>query len=242
MTKMIILGIVTVILLEVANFTDACNEAVCGSVVSKCILRKTCDCDVKTCSCCKECYACLGQFYTECCACFGLCPILNSSYSSLNKLSYVEDLMIPVPNLFHALTADPDPEGRWASFTYQDSHFSQSIKAESVQTKNFVREDIFVNEDISVQNADNCTVAYISDCSSLHTCKTSCSGLGATSFRWFHNGCCECIGQHCFNYGLNESRCSKCSNHYNEESPEDIYDDYGQFYDEDYNNLELISF
>ena len=31
--------------------------------------------------------------------------------------------------------------------------------------------------------------------------------MGAASYRWFNDGCCECIGHHCINYGLNEARC-----------------------------------
>ena len=34
--------------------------------------------------------------------------------------------------------------------------------------------------------------------------------MGASSYRWFHDGCCECVGQNCVNYGINESRCLKC--------------------------------
>lgn len=28
--------------------------------------------------------------------------------------------------------------------------------------------------------------------------------------RWFHDGCCECVGQTCINYGIKESRCREC--------------------------------
>lgn len=28
--------------------------------------------------------------------------------------------------------------------------------------------------------------------------------------RWFHDGCCECVGSTCLNYGINESRCTTC--------------------------------
>ena len=69
-----------------------------------------------------------------------LCPTLNVSNSSLEKLSYVEDLSVPVPSLFRALTTEPDRRKRWESFTYQDSKFSQSIKTDSYQMQNFVRE------------------------------------------------------------------------------------------------------
>lgn len=29
-------------------------------------------------------------------------------------------------------------------------------------------------------------------------------------FRWFHDGCCECVGATCINYGINDSRCLDC--------------------------------
>ena len=56
--------------------------------------------------------------------------------------------------------------------------------------------------------------------------------MGATSYRWFHDGCCECIGDTCINYGINESRCMHCPLD-KEEDDDDLnhYDDYGQ--DED---------
>lgn len=29
-------------------------------------------------------------------------------------------------------------------------------------------------------------------------------------YSWFHDGCCECVGSTCLNYGVNESRCLSC--------------------------------
>lgn len=52
----------------------------------------------------------------------------------------------------------------------------------------------------------NCTVAYMAQCMSYGKCKDTCQSMGATSYRWFHDGCCECVGEHCINYGINESR------------------------------------
>lgn len=28
--------------------------------------------------------------------------------------------------------------------------------------------------------------------------------------RWFHNGCCECVGSECQKYGIDDSRCINC--------------------------------
>lgn len=55
--------------------------------------------------------------------------------------------------------------------------------------------------------------------------------MGATSYRWFHDGCCECIGDTCINYGINESRCIHCPADKEDELKEP-YDDYGQDDDE----------
>lgn len=30
------------------------------------------------------------------------------------------------------------------------------------------------------------------------------------NFRWFYDGCCECVGSTCINYGVKESRCTQC--------------------------------
>lgn len=49
----------------------ACNEAVCASIVSKCTLTQACRCELKNCTCCKECFDCLTYLYDECCSCVG---------------------------------------------------------------------------------------------------------------------------------------------------------------------------
>lgn len=48
-----------------------CNEAVCASIVSKCTLTQACKCELKNCSCCRECFDCLTYLYDECCSCVG---------------------------------------------------------------------------------------------------------------------------------------------------------------------------
>lgn len=53
----------------------------------------------------------------------------------------------------------------------------------------------------------NCTVAFWNRYLSMSKCKKSCTSLGASQYRWFHNGCCECIGKYCVNYGMDEPRC-----------------------------------
>lgn len=61
-----------ILLLAIATErSDACNEAICASVVSKCMLTQSCKCDLVTCTCCKECFSCLSYLYDECCSCVG---------------------------------------------------------------------------------------------------------------------------------------------------------------------------
>lgn len=50
---------------------NGCNEAVCASIVSKCTLTQSCKCEMKNCTCCKECFDCLSYLYSECCSCVG---------------------------------------------------------------------------------------------------------------------------------------------------------------------------
>lgn len=52
-------------------FTGGCNEAVCGSIVSKCMLMQSCKCDAKNTTCSKDCFYCLDKLYLECCTCVG---------------------------------------------------------------------------------------------------------------------------------------------------------------------------
>lgn len=59
------------LLIVCIQFSYTCNEQVCASMVSKCMLTQSCKCDLKNCSCCKECYSCLSYLYTECCSCVG---------------------------------------------------------------------------------------------------------------------------------------------------------------------------
>jgi hypothetical protein len=53
-------------------YGDSCNESICGSIVSKCLLTQSCKCDLKSnVTCSKDCFYCLDFLYHECCACVG---------------------------------------------------------------------------------------------------------------------------------------------------------------------------
>ena len=104
----------TALLLLWAGCACACNDAVCGSIVSKCTLLQSCNCTIEEgsgeCSCCQRCHSCLEPLYTECCSCFeGFCPQRNVTLSTLD--STVFDLEDRLPELWDALLEGEDE--RW---------------------------------------------------------------------------------------------------------------------------------
>ncbi|XP_066250432.1 twisted gastrulation protein homolog 1-A [Euwallacea similis] len=194
-----------------------CNEAVCGSVVSKCLLTKSCNCDFnfENCTCCKECLNCLGYLYNECCSCVDMCPKPNATTSALSKKSHVEEFSeSSVPGLFNALTEAPDVLGRWNSTTFpidiDVSQYSNKKEVKLLMQQNNAEQQVLPEKPNPNIYTVNCTVAFWSQCMSWAKCKTSCQTMGSSSYRWFHDGCCQCIGEKCINYGINESRCSSC--------------------------------
>ena len=48
--------------------------------------------------------------------------------------------------------------------------------------------------------------------------------MGATSARWFTDGCCQCVGHDCIPYGINESRCTGCSSGFEEDEDDELLD------------------
>ena len=67
----------------------------------------------------------------------------------------------------------------------------------------------------------NCTVAYLRQCMAERKCEKSCQSMGASSYRWFgEDGCCECVGHNCINYGINQSRCLDCGYDEEDDIPE----------------------
>lgn len=75
----------------------------------------------------------------------------------------------------------------------------------------------------------NCTVAFMSKCMSMKKCKQSCKSMGAAKYRWFHNeGCCQCIGNTCIDYGLNEAMCLDCKDEEDEPVPKNANGDNSQ--------------
>ena len=98
-----------------------CNEAVCASIVSKCTLLRSCDCEIteEGCPCCKKCFACLEYLQADCCSCVGLCPAQNVTISVVStQKSVVSDFPEAVPQLWDALTEGEDEQERWTTLTF----------------------------------------------------------------------------------------------------------------------------
>lgn len=80
------------------SLSTACNDVVCGPIVTKCQLLKSCNCDVpegkstEDCPCCATCAACLQDKYPVCCSCVGkshsvgiLAPSIYIAYHSVSS-------------------------------------------------------------------------------------------------------------------------------------------------------------
>ncbi|XP_022201068.1 protein twisted gastrulation [Nilaparvata lugens] len=204
-------AVLATLVLYIPGPTEACNEAVCASIVSKCMITQSCKCDLKNCSCCKACFSCLSYLYSECCSCVDMCPKPNNTRNALSKKSHVEDLPEAIPNLFQVLTAEPDSQQRWLTFTFPVDFdiniFRPKFEKEIKYSTNLAEQEVDPIKDIVTLN---CSVAFMSQCMSWNKCKASCQSMGAASYRWFHDGCCQCVGDKCINYGINESRCLQC--------------------------------
>ncbi|CAH0546814.1 unnamed protein product [Brassicogethes aeneus] len=212
----------------IINEVYSCNEAVCGSVVSKCLLTQSCKCDKKeNCDCCKDCQACLSYLYSECCSCVEMCPTPNDTVSAISKMSYCEEVS-SVPSLFNALT-EGGSEKEWSTVTFPiDIDASQFDSKRELKIYRKTSEQETIAERNNNVFTMNCTVAYWAQCMSSSKCRQSCLSMGASSYRWFHDGCCECIGDKCVNYGIPESRCSDCPI-----KDEQVIDEEDAYYGED---------
>ncbi|EDW75060.1 uncharacterized protein Dwil_GK19972 [Drosophila willistoni] len=217
------------------GYVESCNEVVCASIVSKCMLTQSCKCELKNCSCCKECLKCLGKkYYEECCSCVELCPKPNDTRNSLSKKSHVEDFD-GVPELFNVWATGPeDSELEWDVFTFQVDFDKVLAGPKLEKDVNYYRKTNDKNLDEAIKERDNnivtvnCTVIYMDQCVSLNKCRQSCQLTGASSYRWFHDGCCECVGSTCINYGVNESRCRHCPKDDFDENIDEEMQDFGE--------------
>ncbi|XP_050723093.1 twisted gastrulation protein homolog 1-B-like [Eriocheir sinensis] len=211
-----------------------CNEVVCASMVSKCMLTQACKCDLtkspdNNCTCCRDCAKCLGYLYTECCSCLGMCEPRAQAHDRLTD-SQVGELPESFPQLFQALTGEKDILLRWTSMTFPIDIDLTDIDATTLNRSKYklgVVPDGHPQDTTQLDQVTvNCTVMYMSQCMSGNKCKETCRTTGATAYRWFFDGCCECVGSTCVNYGVNESRCIQCPNVEEEEHDDQLTDQY----------------
>ncbi|CAK8672562.1 unnamed protein product [Clavelina lepadiformis] len=215
----------------------SCNKAHCASIVSYCLIQEKCNCDpAKNCSCCAECAMCLGDYYRHCCDCVGMRKGSNYTAGLPTVTSTVAMLDQPAPDLFIALTEQPAPSLHFTVLQFpvieelgahrhglirahkQPRHHASSsstVELEGQDPHQTYWEDVQVvlrqNYDINITDTRAlCTVAYFDQCFPLNECLMSCESMGASSFRWFHNGCCQCAGPTCLNYGNMYPKCREC--------------------------------
>uniref|UniRef100_A0A670JB04 Tsg N-terminal domain-containing protein n=1 Tax=Podarcis muralis TaxID=64176 RepID=A0A670JB04_PODMU len=91
-----------------------CNNALCTSDVSKCLIQELCQCRPVegNCSCCKERMLCLGTLWDECCDCVGMRNPRKYSDTPPTSKSTAEELHGPITSLFQALT-EGDTQLHW---------------------------------------------------------------------------------------------------------------------------------
>lgn len=141
-----------------ARYTSSCNQMLCASIVSKCMLTQSCKCELKNCTCCRDCYQCLSWLWQECCSCVGelhslhalpvvlipfkfaldLCPKPNDTKNSLSKQSHFEQLE-GIPGLFNALLEDSDDE-KWSAFTFPVDYDTSLFGADTKDSQFYMRE------------------------------------------------------------------------------------------------------
>lgn len=200
---------------------QCCNKALCASDVSKCLIQELCQCRPTdgNCSCCKECMLCLGTLWDECCDCVGMCNPRNYSDTPPTSKSTVEELHDPIPSLFRALTeVDGIKQLNWNIVSFpaveELSHHENLVSfLDSVNQPQHQNVSVPQNGAHVVHSNDKehmCTVVYFDDCMSIHQCKNSCTSMGASKYRWFHNACCECVGPECIDYGSKTVKCMNC--------------------------------
>ena len=160
-----------------------------------------------------------------------LCPPLkeethSSHVGDINETSYEE--------LFDVLTETDDIHGRWSVETspagkefqhpeygriqmsfdehnklIMSSHDTSGITNEHGNDNDEDDESIVASNHIDQKDKrQKCVVAFINKQLSMSQCKRYCRSMGASSFRWFHEGCCECVGKFCIHYGINKPKCS----------------------------------
>ena len=126
--------------------------------------------------------------------------------------STVEYIKEPDPELFSLIVNQAsDKETRWTSYTYPVDliTFDDSL-IENAAKNPAAAPDLMMGETLAGGNHNesvSCTVAFVNQATNLHKCSITCNSMGASSYRFFGNGCCECVGQFCPNFGIDDPKC-----------------------------------
>ncbi|XP_072271189.1 twisted gastrulation protein homolog 1-A-like isoform X1 [Pyxicephalus adspersus] len=201
--------IVAVCCCLIASVTG-CNKALCASVVSKCLLQELCQCSMKgdDCPCCQDCTMCLGSLWEQCCSCVGLCSEHKGNRKLAARRSSVEDLPFPLQSLFQSLCElQGDAAVEWNIHTLP---VSKELSQMSHMDHILLSTHSAFPSPPSVNLSAICTVMYFKPCMTMRRCQESCEVTGSSRYRWFHNGCCQCVGPDCYGYGNKDPLCQQC--------------------------------
>lgn len=190
---------------------EGCNEAHCATNVSKCQLLGACGCTLDNCTCCANCSRCLKHQWEACCPCVGLCKLPNvthdlASVSTIGNLRHTSS-----PSLFEAMVESAEAgESETLITAYRVTHQEEDVSL--YRPPGLDGQSLISGLQGNVSEPqDNCLVVYFDQCIALEKCKRFCSSIGSSRYRWFHTACCECIGDTCISYGVNDALCKHCT-------------------------------
>ncbi|XP_078367387.1 twisted gastrulation protein homolog 1-B-like [Oculina patagonica] len=175
-----------------------CKSKVCVARVSFCIIMKDCArCRPKApgekCDCCDGCFRCLGSLWRKCCDCIGLCGYFSPPNITGKEIpSSTGDLDASLPTLFEAMSHGTHLPVAFMTKPRNPSPLPTVGKTDSSNNKNV------------------CRVAFFDGCTTKEDCIASCTSMGSHRYRWFRNGCCQCVGHRCNDYGELRPLCKKC--------------------------------
>lgn len=127
--------------------------------------------------------------------------------NSQKQASHVGEFKNPNEKRFKTLTETDDKLGRWR-VEFPDlvlpGGSDEKDKINSTLSESFLHR---LWTDSNETHRNNCSIAFIKKYLHLEECKRYCGSMGATYYRWFRSGCCECVGQHCRRSGIGQPRC-----------------------------------
>ncbi|XP_058956414.1 twisted gastrulation protein homolog 1-A-like [Pocillopora verrucosa] len=163
-----------------------CKSTACVARVSLCIINKDCaNCRPiagKNCTCCEDCFRCLGQkLWKKCCDCVGLC-----THTPRNDTNSTQQISSSYGDLSRSIPTMFD-------IISQGSHFPIAFMTRGKKG-----------------SSNHCKVAFFHRCVAKEDCIVSCGDMGSHRYRWFRNGCCQCVGHRCKDYGELQPLCQMC--------------------------------